>query len=152
MDDRNADIDSECRSVEEFETGSSFSARQRYLSGRLVEYVQSVDATEPIDIEFDSLGELSEINLWINGGIVFGIELKRNIVSSYYYHNDEVEHFEKRINDLNYSYIKRMQPRLKILKQGKKQVESLLLDICQRSEHKKTCEAQITLVGFKYVP
>jgi hypothetical protein len=153
-----SDIDSYCSNTKELESGIEFQTSQKYLNGRLVEYNQSVVASEPVSIKFESLEQLSEVFLWIDGAVVFGIKFKSNLVSSYIFFNEEVEQFYKKYNNFYKLYNdtekerKRMQPRIKILKEGKRLIETLLYDLCKRSKHKKTCDTHQDLVDFRYMP
>jgi hypothetical protein len=149
--EKNSDIDSYCSNTKELESGIEFQTRQKYLNGRLVEYNQSVMASEPVSIKFESLEQLSEVFLWIDGAVVFGIKFKSNLVSSYFFYNEEVEQFYRKYNDSE-NERKGMQPRIKILKEGKRLIETLLYDLCKRSKHKKTCDTHQDLVDFRYMP
>ncbi|MFT6069922.1 MAG: hypothetical protein ACJAT2_000936 [Bacteriovoracaceae bacterium] len=144
----NTTIDSECSSTLKLTEEYEFVSRHNYINGKLTEYLESVDAVEPVNIKFDSIYEIVEFNLWFQGAVVFGVQFENNLVLTYHKNKDYLLDLEFVLNSTN---PEEREPRFEILRKGKKKMETFLYQLCTSTNHQKTCQAHSALAQFDYL-
>lgn len=159
--DKNGDLDSVCnkRIEKNKKSSSGYSGRddikltesQEYANGILKRFRGGVDSAEPIEIIFESANQLKEINLMKRGVKIFSIIFSNNLVIDYI-ESADIGHtikYKYTVNDRNYT-IEQKKQRAEILKAGKQKIENIMSQLCEISQHKKTCDAYEELLRVKY--
>ena len=124
-------VDSVCKLLNESEFKHlSIMIEQKFLNNRLVEYSQHYAALEPISINLAPSGDIININLWIDGAIVFTVNFDGMLVSSFEDYSANQGSFLLRFNDQSK---KEVEERISILKNGKIKLEKILGYLCDHS-------------------
>ena len=120
---------------------------QTYLNTRIQEYAYHIEGLEPLSIKFYSLEQIDEMNLWIDGAIVFSIKFENNLVVETSQHLEDIFVFSEKVKNNNSLYFK---SRIDFLKEGKKVLVKFLFNLCQATKDSHTCSAYKKTKVFTY--